>query len=110
MASSTDPSGSGLIASARYLGQEGAADDAPKHSHLGVVGVTGILMRDPNANPLDYVEGGPLNTRRVGLSTILDSTNPDLGAFHERGGRLSSPSGRTTRWRRLALKWPITSR
>jgi len=84
----TDPSGSGLIARTRFRGQEGASDDAPMHSHLGVVGVTGILMRDLNANPLDYVEGGPLNRRRVELSAILDSTNPDLRAFRKHGGRL----------------------
>jgi len=84
----TDPSGSGLIARTRFRGQEGAADDAPMHSHLGVVGVTGILMRDLNANPLAYVEGGPLNRRRVELSAILDSTNPDLRAFRKHGGRL----------------------
>ena len=64
----TDPSGSGLIASTRFRGQEGAAEGAPMHSHLGVVGVTGFLMRDLKANPLDYVEGGPLNRRRVELS------------------------------------------
>jgi feruloyl esterase len=84
----TDPSGSGLIAPVRYRGQEGAAENAPMHSHLGVVGVTGILMRDLRANPLDYVEGGPLNQRRVELSAILDSTSPDLGAFQKRGGKL----------------------
>jgi hypothetical protein len=84
----TDPSGSGLIAPIRYRGQEGAAEDAPMHSHLGVVGVTGILMRDLKANPLDYVEGGPLNKRRVELSAILDSANPDLSAFQKRGGKL----------------------
>ena len=84
----TDPSGSGLILPARYRGQEGAAADAPMHSHLGVLGVTGFLMKDLNANPLDYVEGGPLNQRRVELSAILDSTNPDLSAFHNRGGKL----------------------
>jgi feruloyl esterase len=84
----TDPSGSGLIARTRFRGQEGAAEDAPMHTHLGVVGVTGILMRDLKANPLDYVEGGALNTRRVELSAVLDSTNPDLSAFQKRGGRL----------------------
>ncbi len=84
----TDPSGSGLIASTRYRGQEGAADGAPMHSHLGVLGVTGFLMKDLLANPLDYVEGGPLNKRREQLSAILDSTNPDLGAFYQRGGKL----------------------
>ena len=84
----TDPSGSGLILPARFRGQEGAAPDAPMHSHLGVLGVTGFLMKDVNANPLDYVEGGPLNERRRALSEILDSTNPDLGGFARRGGKL----------------------
>ena len=85
----TDPSGSGLIASTRFRGQEGAAEGAPMHSHLGVVGVTGMLMRDLKANPLDYVEGGPLNRRRVELSAMLDSTSPDLRAFQKRGGKLT---------------------
>jgi feruloyl esterase len=84
----TDPSGSGLIVGTRYRGQEGAAAIAPMHSHLGVLGVVGFLMRDLNANPLDYVEGGPLNKRRVELSAIVDSTNPDLSAFQKRGGKL----------------------
>jgi feruloyl esterase len=84
----TDPSGSGLIAPVRFRGQEGAAADAPLHSHLGVLGVTGFLFRDLNANPLDYVEGGLLNARREQLSKILDSTDPDLGAFSQRGGKL----------------------
>ncbi len=84
----TDPSGSGLIASTRYQGQEGAAGNAPMHSHLGVLGVTGFLMKDLKANPLDYVEGGPLNKRRGELSMILDSTNPNLSAFQRRGGKL----------------------
>lgn len=84
----TDPSGSGLIVSTRYRGQEGAGDNAPMHSHLGVLGVTGFLMRDLKANPLDYVEGGPLNARRKQLSEWLDSTQPDLSAFYKRGGKL----------------------
>jgi feruloyl esterase len=84
----TDPSGSGLIATARFRGQEGAADTAPMHAHLGVLGVTGFLMRDLSANPLDYVEGGPLNRRREELARVLDSTNPDLSAFAKRGGRM----------------------
>jgi feruloyl esterase len=58
------------------------------HSHLGVLGVTGFLMRDVNANPLDYVEGGALNARRKELSAILDSTDPDLSAYRKRGGKL----------------------
>jgi hypothetical protein len=84
----TDPSGSGLIADQRFKGQEGAAPDAPTHAHLGVLGVTGFLMRNLSANPLDYVEGGPLNRRREELSRVLDSTDPDLRPFARRGGRM----------------------
>jgi len=84
----TDPSGSGLIATARFRGQEGAPVDAPMHTHLGVLGVTGFLMRDLSSNPLGYVEGGPLNARRIELSGVLDSTNPDLSAFAKRGGKM----------------------
>jgi hypothetical protein len=84
----TDPSGSGLILAARFRGQEGAAADAPMHSHLGVLGVTGFLMKDLTANPLDYVEGGMWDRRRRELSPILDGTNPDLTAFQRRGGRM----------------------
>jgi hypothetical protein len=84
----TDPSGSGLIETRRYRGQEGAGDSAPLHGHLGVLGVTGFLMQNLSANPLDYVEGGPLNQRREQLSEWLDSTNPDLSAFYKRGGKM----------------------
>ncbi len=84
----TDPSGSGLISDVRFRGQEGAAPDAAMHSHLGVLGVTGFLMRDLKANPLDYVEGGPLASRRRELSQWLDSTNPDLTKFAARGGKM----------------------
>ena len=84
----TDPSGSGLILNARFKGQEGAAENAQNHSHLGAIGVTGFLMKDPAANPLDYVEGGALNARREEISAWLDSTNPDLSAFAKRGGRM----------------------
>jgi feruloyl esterase len=85
----TDPSGSGLIVATRFRGQEGAPPDAPMHSHLGVLGVTGFLMRNPaEANPLDYVEGGAWNRRREELSTWLDATSPDLTAFHRREGKM----------------------
>ena len=40
----------------------------PMHSHLGVLGVTGFLMKNLSANPLDYVEGGAFNARRQQLS------------------------------------------
>jgi len=84
----TAPAGSGLIADTRFRGQEGAAENAPLHFHLGVLGVTGFLMQDLKANPLDYVEGGPLNQRRLELSEWLDATQPDLSAFNRRGGKL----------------------
>jgi hypothetical protein len=84
----TDPSGSGLLVPQRFRGQEGAAADAPMHSHLGVLGVTGFLMQDLSANPLDYVEGGKWEARRKQLSEWLDSTNPDLSAFYRRGGKM----------------------
>jgi hypothetical protein len=84
----TDPSGSGLIESSRFRGQEGAGDNARMHSHLGVLGVTGFLMKDLKANPLDYVEGGALDARRREISLSLDSTNPDLNAFYKRGGKM----------------------
>jgi feruloyl esterase len=84
----TDPSGSGLILNARFRGQEGAAEGAPMHAHLGVLGDTGFLMKNLSANPLDYVEGGAFNRRREELSAILDGTNPDLSAFQKRGGKM----------------------
>ena len=46
------------------------------------------MRRPSEANPLDYVEGGSLNQRREELSAWLDATNPDLSAFHRRGGRM----------------------
>ena len=70
----TDPSGSGLILNARFRGQEGANDSAPMHAHLGVLGVTGFLMKNLSANPLDYVEGGAFNQRR--RSCRRSSTRP----------------------------------
>jgi feruloyl esterase len=81
----TSPSDMGLIANARYKGQEGATEKSSVHSHLGVAGVTGFLMQDIQANPLDYVEGGALNKRREQISEWMDATNPDLSAFYKRG-------------------------
>ena len=84
----TDPSGSGLILGGRFRAQEGAAADSAMHSHLGLLGVTGFLMKDLSANPLDYVEGGKFAARRAELSSWLDSTNPDFSAFAKRGGKM----------------------
>ena len=73
----TDPSGSGLIATTRFKGQEGATETSANHSHLGVLGVTGFLMKNVTANPLDYVEGGALNRRREELAHArLDKPRP----------------------------------
>ncbi len=102
----TDPSGSGLILEQRFIGQEGAAADARMHSHLGVLGVTGFLMRDVNANPLSYVEGGPLNGRRaraVGLARQHESGPRHVPAprrqddRHYRHGRHPGVSRRAAR-------------
>ena len=84
----TDPSGSGLIANTRFRGQEGAAEGAPVYKWIGVLGVTGFLMRDLQANALDYVEGGKYEARLEGLSALLDSANPDFSAFVRRGGKM----------------------
>lgn len=62
------------------------------------------------ANPLDYGEGGPLNKRRVELSVILDSTNPDLSTFQKRGGKLIVVIGTNDTLARRKLRWRITSR
>lgn len=83
-----DPSGNGLIQTARVRGQEGAAADAPLFAHIAVPGVVAGLMRDINANPLDIVETEAITRRRRELSEILDSANPDLSAFHGRQGKM----------------------
>lgn len=83
-----EPDGFGMITGLRYKGQEGATDDARQHGSLGTLGVTGFLMQDLKANPLDYVEGGKYNERRKQLSEWLDSTNPDLTEFYKNGGKI----------------------
>jgi pimeloyl-ACP methyl ester carboxylesterase len=84
----TDPSGSGIIQSERLRGQDGAAADAPLFSHLSVAGITGRLMADVDANPLDYVETAEIAERRRVQSEIVDSADPDLSRFHSRGGKM----------------------
>lgn len=85
---STSPDDFGMITNVRYKGQEGADENARVHTSLGVLGVNGFLMKDIKANPLDYVEGGPLNERRVEISEWLDATDPDLTAFYRQGGKM----------------------
>ena len=77
----------GLFTGQRYLGQEGAPDDARVFSALGSIGVNGFMMQDLSANPLDY-EVDEYRTRREQIAAWLDTTNPDLGAFRERGGKM----------------------
>jgi pimeloyl-ACP methyl ester carboxylesterase len=84
----TDPESFGTITPTRYKGQEGALENAPVHTSLGVLGVTGFLMQNPSANPLDYTEGKDMNKRRKQLSGWLDATNPDLNAFYKHGGKI----------------------
>jgi len=84
----TEPDGFGMITAQRFKGQEGAAENASMHGSLGTLGVTGFLMQDIKANPLDYVEGGKWNKRRELISGWLDSTNPDLTAFYKNGGKM----------------------
>ena len=83
-----EPDGFGMIAGQRFKGQQGAGVNAPMHNSLGTIGVTGFLMKDIKANPLDYVEGGKWNQRREQLSEWLDSNNPDLSEFYKNGGKI----------------------
>jgi len=78
----------GFFTDTRYRGQEGAAPDAPVFASTGSLGLTGFLMGDPAANPLDYVEGETNIVRRQQLAAWFDSVNPDLSAFKKRGGKL----------------------
>lgn len=84
----TDPESFGTITPSRYKGQEGAPENAPVHSSLGVLGVTGFLMQNTSANPLDYAEGEAMNRRRKQISEWLDAANPDLNAFYKHGGKI----------------------
>ncbi|HET9218608.1 MAG TPA: tannase/feruloyl esterase family alpha/beta hydrolase [Terriglobia bacterium] len=83
----TDVSGGSIIANTRFLGQEGAGANAGKYTWLGQLGVTGFLMKNLDANALDFTES-KYAARRRELSAILDSTNPDLSAFQKRGGKM----------------------
>jgi pimeloyl-ACP methyl ester carboxylesterase len=83
----TDPGGFGLLEGRRYRGQEGAADNAPMHAFIASMGVTGFMMQNLAANPLDYSEIA-FEKRRKQISEWVDSTNPDLSAFYKRGGKM----------------------
>lgn len=83
----TEPGGGGIIANTRFLGQEGAPANAGRYTWLGQLGVTGFLMKNLEANALEFTESKYADRRRE-LSAILDSTNPDLSAFQKRGGKM----------------------
>src|SRR5690606_29623465 len=46
--------GGGLFSADRFVGQEGAPEDARVFAALGSIGVNGFIMQDITANPLDY--------------------------------------------------------
>jgi feruloyl esterase len=79
--------GGGLFNGQRYLGQEGAADDARAFTALGSIGVNGFVMQDTTANPLDY-DVDEYRARREQIAAWLDTTNADLSPFLERGGKM----------------------
>ena len=78
----------GMISGTRFIGQEGADDGSRLHMSLGTLGVTGFMMQDVNANPLDYYEDEKMLQRRSEISEWLDATDPDLTAFYEHGGKI----------------------
>jgi hypothetical protein len=82
------PDDFGTIAPTRFKGQEGAPENAQVHGSLGSLGVTGFMMKDPKANPLDYPGDDKLLARRKELSAWLDATNPDLTEFYKNGGKM----------------------
>lgn len=82
------PEDFGTITGTRYKGQEGAGENAQAHSSLGVLGVTGFMMKDVKANPLDYPSDEKILARRKELSEWLDATNPDLNPFLKHGGKI----------------------
>lgn len=79
--------GGGLFSAQRFLGQEGAPADARAFSALGSIGVNGFMMQDVDANPLDY-DVDRYRARREQVAAWLDTTNPDMSDFLERGGKM----------------------
>ena len=82
---------------------------------MGSLGVTGFLLKDLKANSLEYVEGGKWNARRVEISQVLDSTNPDLTAFFKHRGKMivtigtgdtiASPGSQLDYFQSVIKKW-----
>jgi hypothetical protein len=64
-------------------------DEAVRNfGYVAVPGVAAGLLRDLNANPLDFADSEAMTRRRRELSEILDSSNPDLTAFQRRQGKM----------------------
>lgn len=82
------PDDFGTITGTRYKGQEGGGENAQVHSSLGSLGVTGFMMKEVNANPLDYPGDQKMMARRKELSGWLDASNPDLSLFCSHGGKI----------------------
>jgi hypothetical protein len=79
--------GGGFLAGQRFNGQEGAPAGAPSFGNQGTIGVTGFVMQDLDANPIELDER-KYRARLEQISGWLDSTDPDLSAFNKRGGKL----------------------
>lgn len=80
--------GNSLLTDGRSRGQEGAGADARMFNALGSNGVTGFVLRDLDANPLTYEKTAAIEKRSRQISEWVDSTDPDLGAFNKRGGKM----------------------
>ena len=75
-----------LDLNARFRGQEGAPD-APMHSHLGVLGVTGFLMKIwPPILWTTWKAAPSTGAARSCRRPRFD--DPDLSAFQKRGGKM----------------------
>jgi len=79
--------GNALFVDQRFRGQEGAAADARMFNAMGVLGVTGFVLQDLDANPIDF-DMARFEKRNREVSTWMDSTSPDLSAFRKRGGKM----------------------
>jgi hypothetical protein len=79
--------GGGFLAAQRFRGQEGAPADAPSFANQGTIGVSGFVMQNLDANPIELDER-KYRARLELISGWLDSTNPDFTAFNKRGGKM----------------------
>jgi hypothetical protein len=77
----------GLLMKERYRWQEGAAETAPVFATLGTLGVTGFVMQDVTANPLDF-SLEKHGARYAQIAQWLDSTQADFNTFAKQGSKL----------------------